>query len=84
MGKPSTDFTLTPEQLERYEEIVARAETYFDHFRDNPEYDFTKTGGSVCSQQSATEIAYRRYAEGSLTVEGVHAQVKMLRQAFRI
>ena len=73
-----------PQWLERYDYIVARSEAYFDHYRANPAYDFTKTGGAVDRFQTATENAYKKYAEGLLTIEGVGAQVRMLKDAFLI
>lgn len=72
-----------PQWIERYEYIQARAERYFDQYRDSVEYDFTKTGTSVEAQQKALEIGYERFASGSLKLLGVQALAKMLRDAYR-
>lgn len=73
----------TYQWLERYEYIESRAETYLDYYRDNMEYDFTRTLGDVKRQQTATLDAYCRFASGSMKALGVEAQVKMLRDAFK-
>lgn len=71
------------EWLERYEYIEARAERYFDAYRDDPMYDFTKTGAYVLPYQKAVSNAYEEFAAGRMSVLGVQAQVKMLRGAFK-
>lgn len=73
----------TPQWLERFEYIESRSERWLDYFRDNPEYDFTRTLGDVQRQQKATLISYESYASGKLTLLGVQLQVKMLRDAFK-
>lgn len=73
----------SPQWIARYEYIEARAEKFFDYYRDSPEYDFTRIHAGVRGQQKATQDAYCRFASGSLLLLGVQAQVKMLRDAFK-
>lgn len=72
-----------PQWLERYEYIESRSEAWLDNFREDYEYDFTRTLGAVSSQQKAVLLSYQRFAKGELTVLGVANQVKILRDAFR-
>lgn len=69
---------------ERYDYIEARAEAWFDNFREDPEYDFSKKGGNIERLQKATQLAYEGYAEGTLTLGGVADQCRMLRNAYKI
>lgn len=61
----------SPQWLERYEYIEARAEVWFNHFRDDPKYDFTKTSLEVRNCQKSLEVTYKKFAAGGMALGGI-------------
>lgn len=73
----------TPPWTARLDHIVHRADVYLAAYRDNPEYDFDQTGGMLGAYEKAVALAFRQYAEGSMTAGGVAYQVRLLRGAYK-
>lgn len=49
----------------------------------SPDYDFDQTNGLLNIYGKAVGLAFRQYAEGRMTADGVAAQVRLLRGAYK-